>query len=59
MRNDSELYNSFLSGDKTAYDELMIRYGDALTAFLNGYLHNQEDAEDLWNDLDQALSTIE
>lgn len=47
MRNDSELYNSFLSGDKTAYDELMIRYGDALTAFLNGYLHNQEDAEDL------------
>ncbi|MBO4695982.1 MAG: sigma-70 family RNA polymerase sigma factor [Lachnospiraceae bacterium] len=47
MRTDSELYNSFLSGENAAYDELMIRHGDALTAFLNGYVHNPEDAEDL------------
>ncbi len=50
MCRDSELYNRFLSGDKTAYDELMIRYGDSLTNYLNGYLHNPEDAEDLMID---------
>ena len=50
MCSDSELYNRFLSGDKTAYDELMIRYGDSLTNYLNGYLHNPEDAEDLMID---------
>lgn len=50
MCTDSELYNRFLGGDKTAYDELMIRYGDSLTNYLNGYLHNPEDAEDLMID---------
>jgi RNA polymerase sigma-70 factor (ECF subfamily) len=47
MASDNELYNAYLSGDSTAYDELMIRYGDSLTFFLYGYLHNWEDAEDL------------
>ena len=47
MRNDDELYSSFLSGESSAFDELMIRYGDSLTYYLNGYLHNPEDAEDL------------
>ena len=50
MCSDSELCNRYLSGDKTAYDELMIRYGDSLTNYLNGYLHNPEDAEDLMID---------
>lgn len=50
MCSDTELYNRFLSGDKTAYDELMIRYGDSLTNYLIGYLHNPEDAEDLMID---------
>ena len=47
MPTDYELYNSYLSGDSTAYDQLMLRYGDSLTVFLYGYLHNWEDAEDL------------
>ena len=47
MRTDDELYGSFLSGDKTAYDELMIRYGDSLVLYLHGYLRDWEDAEDL------------
>ena len=47
MPTDSELYNLYLSGDSSAYDELMIRHGDNLTIYLNGYLHNWQDAEDL------------
>ncbi len=45
--NDDELYRLFLSGDTASYDQLMIRYGDSLTYYLNGYLHNLHDAEDL------------
>lgn len=47
MPTDDELYSRFLSGDTSACDELMIRYGDSLTYYLNGYLHSPEDAEDL------------
>ena len=47
MPTDYELYKSYLSGDSASYDQLMLRYGDSLTVFLYGYLHNWEDAEDL------------
>ena len=47
MDNDDELYRRFLSGDTLSYDELLIRYGDNLIFYLNGYLHNIQDAEDL------------
>lgn len=47
MPGDHELYSLFLAGDTKAYDELMIRYGDSLTVFLNAYLHDWHDAEDL------------
>ena len=47
MPSDHELYSLFLAGDTRAYDELMIRYGDSLTVYLNGYLHDWHDAEDL------------
>ena len=47
MRSDDELYSAFLTGDGTAYDELMIRHGDDLLIYLNGYTHNFHDAEDL------------
>ena len=45
--SDDELYNRFLTGDVSSYDDLMIRYGDSLTVYLCGYLHNWHDAEDL------------
>lgn len=44
---DDELYLRFLGGDTGAYDDLLIRYGDNLTFYLNGYLHNLQDSEDL------------
>ncbi len=47
MEHDEELYRRFLAGEQAAYDELMIRYGDSLTVYLNGYIHNWHDAEDL------------
>lgn len=46
-RSDSELYNSFRGGDTSAYDQLMIRYGDSLTMYLYGYIHDWQDSEDL------------
>ncbi len=47
MRSDDELYRAFRSGDNSAYDQLVLRYGDDLLIFLNGYTHNLHDAEDL------------
>ena len=44
---DDELYRKFLSGDTDSYDQLMLRYGDSLTAYLYGYLKNWQDAEDM------------
>ena len=46
-KNDDTLYQHFLQGDTVSYDELMIRYGDRLTFYLHGYLHDINDAEDL------------
>ena len=47
MRSDEELYMLFLNGHTECYDELMVRYGDTLTAYLKGFLQSFEDAEDL------------
>ena len=44
---DDELYSKFLAGDTASYDELMICHGDRLVVYINGYLHNWQDAEDL------------
>ena len=48
--SDDELYRQYLAGDQSAGDQLMIRYADSLTAYLNGFLHNPQDAEDLMLD---------
>ena len=47
MPSDDKLYHSFLTGDTSAYDELLLRYGDSLTLYLKGYLSSWQDAEDL------------
>ena len=44
---DDELYSEYLAGDRAAGDQLMIRNADALTAYLDAFLHNAQDAEDL------------
>ncbi|MBR0139376.1 MAG: RNA polymerase sigma factor [Firmicutes bacterium] len=48
--SDDLLYQKYLAGDQSAGDELMFRYGDMLTAYLDGFLHNAHDAEDLMLD---------
>lgn len=44
---DDELYSDFLRGDSAAIEELMTRYGNSLTIFIYGYLHDMQDAEDM------------
>ena len=44
---DTELYNEYLSGDAAALEKLMELYGDRLTLYINGYVRNIHDAEDL------------
>ena len=46
MPDDGTLYRRFLAGEQAAYDQLMIRYGDSLTLYLYGYLHDWHAAED-------------
>lgn len=48
--SDDQLYRGYLDGDQSAGDQLMLRYADALTAYLTAFLHNAEDAEDLMLD---------
>ncbi len=48
--SDDLLYQKYLNGDQAAGDELMLRYGDSLTAYLDAFLHNIQDAEDLMID---------
>ncbi|MBR6229013.1 MAG: RNA polymerase sigma factor [Eubacterium sp.] len=45
--NDDELYERYKNGDTSAYDELILKYKDSLTRYLNGILHNTSDAEDM------------
>lgn len=47
MNSDDELYSRFLNGEIPAYDELLVRYGDRLTFYICGYLHDIQDSEDL------------
>ena len=47
MISDEELYRQYLSGDETGLEELMKKYGNPLTLYINGYLHDVHEAEDL------------
>ena len=47
MQKDEDLYRQYLSGDETGLDRLMQRYGNSLTLYINGYLHDLHEAEDL------------
>ena len=44
---DDQLYQSYLAGDQSAGDQLMLRYARTLTGYLDAFLHNTEDAEDM------------
>ena len=47
IQKDEDLYRQYLSGDETGLDSLMQRYGNSLTLYINGYLHDLHEAEDL------------
>lgn len=47
---DDELYRAYLAGDRAAGDQLMLRSSDALTSYLNAFLHDAQDAEDMMLD---------
>lgn len=47
MMTDEALYRAYLGGDDASLASLMDRYGDRLTFYINGYLHDIYDSEDL------------
>lgn len=44
---DEELYRRYLAGDEAGLSGLMEKYGDVLTLYINGYLRDIHEAEDL------------
>lgn len=47
MITDETLYYRYLSGDDSGLTDLIERYGNSLTNYIHGYLHDIHDAEDL------------
>lgn len=47
MDNANEIYKSFLSGDNSAFDKILTMYRQSLTFFINRYVRDIHQAEDL------------
>ena len=45
MVTDEELYGQYLCGDETGLELLIKKYGDPLTLYIDGYLHDVHEAE--------------
>ena len=54
---DEALYRQYLDGDDNGLDALMEKYGDALTLYIDGYLHDIHEAEELMLDVFAYLFT--
>ena len=54
---DEELYRRYLDGDETGLSQLMEKYGDALTLYIDGYLGDIHEAEDLMIEVFSYLLT--
>lgn len=54
---DEELYRSYLKDDATGLEELMRRYGSALTLYIDGYIGDVHEAEDLMIEVVSYLFT--
>ena len=46
-KEDEALFKRLVAGDQEALRPLMERYGDALTLYVNGYVHDVDAAEDI------------
>ena len=51
MACDETLYRRYVDGDDTGLDALMKKYGDPLTLYIDGYLHDVHEAEELMLDV--------
>lgn len=50
MDNGESSYRRFLDGDESGFDELVERYREPLINFINGFLHNLSESEDVAED---------
>lgn len=50
-KSDYEVYGNFLEGDEDALEVLVERFGNSLTLYIDGYIHDVHEAEDLMIDL--------
>lgn len=50
LNNDEALYRRSFGKDQSAAEKLVERYGDALTFYVNGYIHDIHDSEDIMID---------
>ena len=57
MTCDEALYRQYLSGDDAGLETLMKKYGDPLTLYIDGYLHDVHEAEELMLDVFADLFT--
>ena len=57
MTCDESLYRQCLSGDDEGLNALMKKYGDPLTLYIDGYLHDVHEAEELMLDVFAYLFT--
>ena len=53
---DGDFYRQYLNGDDAGLEALMEKYGDPLTVYLDGYLHDIHEAEELMLDVFAYLS---
>lgn len=47
MISDEIAYRRYLDGEEKAADTLVEKYGDALTLYINGYIKDIHESEDL------------
>ncbi len=57
MTCDEVFYRQYLSGDDAGLKALMKKYGDPLTLYIDGYLHDVHEAEELMLDVFAYLFT--
>ena len=57
MVSDGDFYRQYLNGDDAGLEALMEKYGDPLTVYLDGYLHDIHEAEELMLDVFAYLFT--
>ena len=47
MLTDEQLYDRYFSGERQSAEQLVERYGDSLIRYINGYISDYHESEDL------------